>query len=135
VTDSVTDNPESSPCLIVHRILTLFGLQIGLLGSRRIGGHWELHEERGGFFYLVRELRSDLPTEKAGLRVGNLVIGCNWSPPADPKTERDTKQICRSRRANLSSLISATGAHHSSSASWLNRDRGCEVNRLFSVAP
>lgn len=81
--------------MIVHRILTLFGSQIDLMGSWRIRGHWELQEERGGLFYLVRELRSGLPTEKAGLRVGNLVIGCDWSPPADAKTERDVRQICR----------------------------------------
>jgi predicted metalloprotease with PDZ domain len=81
--------------LIVHRILTLFGSQTGLLGSGRIGVHWELQEERGDRFYLVRELRSGLPAEKAGLRVGDRVIGCNGSALADARTERDAKRICQ----------------------------------------
>jgi hypothetical protein len=95
LTDPTTDNPESSARLIVHRILTLFGSQTGLLGSGRIGVHWELQEERGDRFYLVRELRSGLPAEKAGLRVGDRVIGCNGSALADVKTERDAKRICQ----------------------------------------
>jgi hypothetical protein len=95
LTDPTTDNPESSARLIVHRILTLFGSQTGLLGSGRIGVHWELQEERGDRFYLVRELRSGLPAEKAGLRVGDRVIGCNGSALADVRTERDAKRICQ----------------------------------------
>ncbi|MBH0206016.1 MAG: PDZ domain-containing protein, partial [Nitrospira sp.] len=61
----------------------------------RIGVHWQLEEERGDRFYLVRELRSGLPAEKAGLRVGDRVIGCNGLPLADVKTERDAKRICQ----------------------------------------
>jgi hypothetical protein len=95
LTDPTIDNPESSARVIVHRILTLFGSQTGLLGSGRIGVHWELEEERGDRFYLVRELRSGLPAEKAGLRVGDRVIGCNGSALADVKTERDAKRICQ----------------------------------------
>ena len=95
LTDPTTDNPESSARVIVHRILTLFGSQTGLLGSGRIGVHWELQEERGDRFYLVRELRSGLPAEKAGLRVGDRVIGCNGSALTDAKTERDAKRICQ----------------------------------------
>jgi predicted metalloprotease with PDZ domain len=95
LTDPTTDNPESSARLIVHRILTLFGSQTGLLGSGRIGVHWELQEERGVRFYLVRELRSGLPAEKAGLRVGDRVIGCNGSALAVAKTEREAKRICQ----------------------------------------
>jgi hypothetical protein len=95
LSDPTTDNPESSARVIVHRILTLFGSQTGLLGSGRIGVHWQLEEERGDRFYLVRELRSGLPAEKAGLRVGDRVIGCNGLPLADVKTERDAKRICQ----------------------------------------
>ncbi len=95
LTDPTTDNPESSARLIVHRILTLFGAQTGLLGSGRIGVHWELQEERGDRFYLVRELRSGLPAEKAGLRVGDRVIGCNGSALAATRSEREAKRLCQ----------------------------------------
>lgn len=95
LTDPTTDNPESSARLIVHRILTLFGSQTGLLGSGRIGVHWELQEEGADRFYLVRELRSGLPAEKAGLIVGDRVVGCNGRALAGVKTERDAKRLCQ----------------------------------------
>ena len=104
LTDPTTDNPESSARLIVHRILTLFGSQTGLLGSGRIGVHWELQGERGDRFYLVRELRSGLPAEKAGLRVGDRVIGCNGSALADVKTEREAKRICQTESGRVLQL-------------------------------
>jgi hypothetical protein len=95
LTDPTNDNPESSARLIVHRILTLFGAQTGLLGSGRIGVYWELQDERGGRFYLVRELRGGLPAEKAGLRVGDRVVACNGEPLSGVKTEREAKGVCR----------------------------------------
>ena len=91
LTDSTHENPESSARLIVHRILTQFGSQTGLLGSGRIGVHWELQEERGGRFYVVKELRGGLPAEKAGLRVGDRVMACNGEPLSGIKTEREAK--------------------------------------------
>jgi hypothetical protein len=95
LTDPTTDNPESSARLIVHRILARFGAQTGLLGSGRIGVNWELLEDRGSRFYVVRELRSGLPAEKAGLRVGDRVLACNGKPLAAAKTEWDAKRLCQ----------------------------------------
>lgn len=94
-TDPTTDNPETSARLIVHRILTRFASQTGLLGSGRIGVNWELQEERAARFYVVRELRSGLPAEKAGLKVGDRVVGCNGSALTSAKTERDAKRFCQ----------------------------------------
>lgn len=95
LTDPTSDNPEGSARVIVHRILTLFGSQTGLLGSGRIGVNWELKEEREARFYLVRELRSGLPGEKAGLKVGDHVVACNGTPLSGARTERDAKRICQ----------------------------------------
>lgn len=95
LTDPTNDNPESSARLIVHRILTQFGTQVGLLGSGRIGVYWELQEEQGGRFYVVRELRGGLPAEKAGLKVGDRVVACNGEPLSGIKSEREAKGLCR----------------------------------------
>jgi hypothetical protein len=95
LTDRTNDNPESSARLIANRILTLFGAQTGLLGSGRIGVNWVLKDERGVRFYLVRELRSGLPAEKAGLKVGDRVMACNGLPLSGIKTERDAKRLCQ----------------------------------------
>lgn len=95
LTDRTNGNPESSARLIVNRILTLFGAQTGLLGSGRIGVTWVLQEERGGRFYLVRELRSGLPAEKAGLHVGDRVVACNGLPLLGVKAEREAKRLCQ----------------------------------------
>ena len=87
--------PPASARLIVHRILARFGSQTGLLGSGRIGVNWELQEEKGARFYLVRELRSGLPAEKAGLKVGDRVVACNGLALSAAKTERDAKRQCQ----------------------------------------
>lgn len=95
LTDYTTDDPESSARLIVHRILARFGSQTGLLGSGRIGVNWELLEEKGSRFYLVRELRSGLPAEKAGLKVGDHIVACNGASLAAVQTDRDAKHLCQ----------------------------------------
>lgn len=95
LTDPTTDEPESSARLIVHRILARFGSQTGLLGSGRIGVNWELQEEKQAKFYLVKELRSGLPAEKAGLKVGDRVVGCNGSTLTGAKTQREAKRLCQ----------------------------------------
>ncbi|HSA60887.1 MAG TPA: CsgG/HfaB family protein [Nitrospiraceae bacterium] len=95
LTDPTTDDPESSARMIVHRILARFGSQTGLLGSGRIGVNWEFQEENTGRFYVVRELRSGLPAEKSGLKVGDHVVGCNGSALSSAKTERDAKRFCQ----------------------------------------
>lgn len=93
--DITTDDPERSARLIVHRMLSRFGSQTGLLGSGRIGVNWEFLEEKGARYYMVRELRSGLPAEKAGLKVGDRVLACNGASLAMAKTERDAKRLCR----------------------------------------
>jgi hypothetical protein len=93
--DATSDDPESSARLIVHRILARFGSQAGLLGSGRIGVNWELLEDKGARFYVVRELRSGLPAEQAGLLVGDKILGCNGSVLATVKTEREAKRLCQ----------------------------------------
>jgi Curli production assembly/transport component CsgG/PDZ domain len=95
LTDQTTDDPESSARIIVHRILARFGSQTGLLGSGRIGVNWELLESGGSHHYVVRELRSGLPAEKAGLQVGDEVVGCNGSSLAGVKSEREAKRLCQ----------------------------------------
>ena len=95
LTDPTNDNPESSARLIVNRILTLFGAQTSLLGSGRIGVNWAWKEERGKRFYQVRELRSGLPADKAGLKAGDRVVACNGTPLSVVKTERDAKRLCQ----------------------------------------
>ncbi|HEY6084931.1 MAG TPA: PDZ domain-containing protein, partial [Nitrospira sp.] len=95
LTDPTTDDPESSARLIVHRMLARFGSQTGLLGSGRIGVNWELMEDQGRRFYIVRELRSGLPAEKAGLKVGDRVVGCNGISLSTVTTERAAKHLCQ----------------------------------------
>lgn len=95
LTDSTTDEPESSARLIVHRILARFGSQTGLLGSGRIGVNWELQEEKKAKFYMIKELRSGLPAERAGLSVGDRVVACNGSLLSGAKSEREAKRLCQ----------------------------------------
>jgi hypothetical protein len=95
LTDPTTDDPESSARLIVHRMLARFGSQTGLLGSGRIGVNWELSEEQGAHFYLVRELRSGLPAEKSGLKVGDRIVACNGASLTAVRSEREAKRLCQ----------------------------------------
>ena len=91
----MADNPEGLARIIVHRILARFGSQTGLLGSGRIGVNWELQESAGARHYLVRELRSGLPAEKAGLKVGDRVVACNGAVLSSVSSEREAKLLCR----------------------------------------
>jgi hypothetical protein len=93
--DATADNPEGLARVIAHRILARFGSQTGLLGSGRIGVNWELQESGGARYYLVRELRSGLPAEKAGLKVGDRVVACNDVPLASVTSDREAKRLCR----------------------------------------
>lgn len=93
--DPTTDDPESLARVIVNRILSRFGSQTGLLGSGRIGVNWELQESAGARYYLVRELRSGLPAEKAGLKVGDRVIACNGAVLSRVSSEREAKRLCQ----------------------------------------
>lgn len=93
--DAMTDDPEGLARVVVHRILARFGSQTGLLGSGRIGVNWELQELAGTRYYLVRELRSGLPAEKAGLKVGDRVVACNGIALATVASDREAKRLCR----------------------------------------
>ena len=95
LTDQTRDDPEGSARVIAHRILARFGSQTGLLGSGRIGVNWELLETGGSRYYQIRELRSGLPAEKAGLLVGDQVVGCNGQPLAQVKSDREAKRLCQ----------------------------------------
>ena len=93
--DATADNPEGLARVIANRILTRFGSQTGLLGSGRIGVNWELQELAGTRYYLVREIRSGLPAEKAGLKVGDRVVACNGAVLSRVTSEREAKRLCQ----------------------------------------
>jgi hypothetical protein len=93
--DAMADSPEGLAHIIVHRIIARLGSQTGLLGSGRIGVNWELQESAGARHYLVRELRSGLPAEKAGLKVGDRVVACNGAVLSSVSSEREAKRLCR----------------------------------------
>jgi len=93
--DATADDPEGLARVIANRILARFGSQTGLLGSGRIGVNWELQESAGARYYLVRELRSGLPAEKAGLKVGDRVVACNGAVLSRVTSERDAKRLCQ----------------------------------------
>ncbi len=108
--DPTSDDPETSARLIVHRILARFGSQTGLLGSGRIGVNWELMEDRGMRFYQVRELRSGLPAEQAGLQVGDRIVACNGASLASAKSEREAKRLCQVEAGEALQLAVRRGA-------------------------
>jgi PDZ domain/Peptidoglycan-synthase activator LpoB len=93
--DATADDPEGLARLIANRILVRFGSQTGLLGSGRIGVNWDLQESAGARYYFVRELRSGLPAEKAGLKVGDRVVACNGAVLSGVSSEREAKQLCQ----------------------------------------
>ena len=93
--DATADDPEGLARVIAHRILARFGSQTGLLGSGRIGVNWDLQESGGARYYLVRELRSGLPAEKAGLKVGDRVVACNSAALSSVASEQEAKRLCR----------------------------------------
>jgi len=93
--DATADDPEGLARVIANRILARFGSQTGLLGSGRIGVNWDLQESAGARYYLVRELRSGLPAEKAGLKVGDRVMACNGSVLSSVSSEREAKRLCQ----------------------------------------
>jgi S1-C subfamily serine protease len=93
--DTTADDPESLARAIVQRILARFGSQTGLLGSGRVGINWDLQESAETRYYLVREIRSGLPAEKAGLKVGDKVVACNGAALSSVSSEREAKRLCQ----------------------------------------
>jgi S1-C subfamily serine protease len=72
----------------------IFRLQTWLLGSGHIGVNRELQESACARYYLVRELRSGLPAEKVGLKVGDRVVACNSALLSSVSSEREAKRLC-----------------------------------------
>ena len=93
--DSTADDPEGLARVIANRSLARFGSQTGVLGSGRIGVNWDLQESAGARYYFVRELRSGLPAEKAGLKVGDRVVACNGAVLSSVSSEQEAKQLCQ----------------------------------------
>ncbi|MEO8341637.1 MAG: PDZ domain-containing protein [Nitrospirota bacterium] len=93
--DATASDPEDLARVIAHRILARFGAHTGLLGSGHIGVNWDLQESAGARYYLVRELRSGLPAEKAGLKVGDRVVACNGAVLSSVSSEREAKRLCQ----------------------------------------
>ena len=108
--DFTTDDPEGSAHLIVHRILARFGSQTGCWDSGRIGVNWELLEEKGTRFYMVRELRSGLPAEKAGLKVGDRI----W-PATAPRWPLFDRPGCQAALPGGSGRNAAVGVRRANS--------------------
>ena len=104
VTDTTGDDPENLARLIAHRILARFGAQTGLLGTGYIGVNWELRDVNGSRAYVVREVRSGSPADKAGLKMGDVVWACNGAALSGAKTERDAKQFCHAEAGQTLSL-------------------------------
>jgi len=95
LTDYTRDTPEVLARRVAHRILARFGVRTGLLGTGRIGVNWNLREHSGSRVYLVQDIRSGSPAEKAGLKVGDVVLSCNGSAIAATRTERQAKRACQ----------------------------------------
>jgi hypothetical protein len=93
--DVTASDPEDLVRVIAHRILARFGAQTGLLGSGHIGVNWDLQESAGTRYYLVRDLRSGLPAEKAGLKVGDIVVACNDAVLSIVSSEQVAKRLCQ----------------------------------------
>jgi hypothetical protein len=109
--DTTADDPESLARAIVQRILARFGSQTGLLGSGRVGINWDLQESAGTRYYLVREIRSGLPAEKAGLKVGDRVVACNGAVLSGVSSEREAKQLCQVEAGQLLRLDVRRAGH------------------------
>jgi len=95
LTDYTRDTPEVLARRAAHRILARFGVRTGLLGTGRIGVNWNLRELSGSRVYLVQDIRIGSPAEKAGLKVGDVVLSCNGSAIAATRTERQAKRACQ----------------------------------------
>ena len=95
LTDYTRDTPEVLARRLAHRILARFGVRTGLLGTGRIGVNWNLRELSRSRANLVQEIRSGSPADKAGLKVGDVVLSCNGSAIAATRTERQAKRACQ----------------------------------------
>ncbi|WP_447987636.1 CsgG/HfaB family protein [Nitrospira sp. Nam74] len=93
--DPISATPDNLARLIAHRIITRFGIKAGIIGTGRIGVMWDWREWPRSHVYLVQEISSGSPAEKAGLKVGDAVIACNHVSFALIETEREAKRACQ----------------------------------------
>ena len=93
--DPISVTPDNLARLIVHRIITRFGIKAGIIGTGRIGVMWDWREWPGSHVYLIQEISSGSPADKAGLKAGDAVIACNHVSFASLQTERQAKRACQ----------------------------------------
>ena len=93
--DPISVTPDNLARLIVHRIITRFGIKAGIIGTGRIGVMWDWREWPGSHVYLIQEISSGSPAEKSGLKVGDAVIACNHVSFSLIETEREAKRACQ----------------------------------------
>jgi hypothetical protein len=93
--DPISATPDNLARLIAHRIITRFGIKSGIIGTGRIGVIWDWREWPSSHVYLVQEISNGSPADKAGLKVGDAVIGCNHVSFAYIQTERQAKRACQ----------------------------------------
>jgi hypothetical protein len=93
--DPISATPDNLARLIAHRIITRFGIKAGIIGTGRIGVMWDWREWPRSHVYLVQEISSGSPAEKAGLKVGDAIIACNHVSFALIDTEREAKRACQ----------------------------------------
>jgi len=93
--DPISATPDNLARLIAHRIITRFGVKTGVLGTGRIGVMWDWREWPISHVFLVQEISNGSPADRAGLKVGDAVIGCNQVSFASIQTERQAKHACQ----------------------------------------
>lgn len=93
--DPISVTPDNLARLIVHRIITRFGIKAGIIGTGRIGVMWDWREWPGSHVYLIQDISSGSPAAKAGLKVGDAVIACNHMSFDSIQTERQAKRACQ----------------------------------------
>jgi hypothetical protein len=93
--DPISATADNLARLITHRIITRFGIKAGIIGTGRIGVMWDWREWPTSHVYLVHEIASGSPADKAGLKIGDAVIACNHVPFSSIQTERQAKRACQ----------------------------------------
>ncbi len=93
--ETFAGTPDDLARLIAHRIVTRFGIKAGWLGTGRIGVRWEWRDWFGSSVYLVQEISPGSPADRAGLKIGDLVLACRQTVLAELPGEREAKRACQ----------------------------------------
>lgn len=80
--------------IITGTIFDRMAIQTGLRRAGRIGFHHELVDRVVGKTPMVRSVMPGLPAEKAGLKVGDVILSCNGSTSVTWKRKRDILRAC-----------------------------------------